>query len=247
MLLEYVPLASSRGSTLTGCSKSGGFESKAWSSSSSTVGSQLTATLALPNPRMENESADSVATNVNFSSLAAKGVKLTDFHAITHPSQPNYIAGVAGHIVLTSNTSKNITGIANIADLLEAKGVSWTVYAEGYPGNCSLVSQQGTYYRKHNPLISFTSIHTNPKRCANIKPATELDKDIASGKVAQWVFYEPDIKNDGHDTGYAYGGAWLKSWYTKHEHFFNRTNTAVLVTFGMHSSFLSASSSLFRC
>src|SRR5262249_38710208 len=70
--------------------------------------------------------------------LASQGVLLTDYHAIGHPSQPNYIALVSGSTYGVTNDNNKIVNGQNIADLLEAKGKSWHVYAEGYPGPCFL-------------------------------------------------------------------------------------------------------------
>ena len=36
----------------------------------------------------------------------------------------------------------------------------------------------GTYYRKHNPMISFTPMSGNATRCAKGVPASQLDVDL---------------------------------------------------------------------
>ena len=81
----------------------------------------------------------------------------------------------------------------NIVDLLEAKGISWKTYQEDYPGNCNKKMDIDKYARKHNPFMSFKNISTNKKRCAKIVNSKQLDKDIASNKVPQFVFYTPDV------------------------------------------------------
>ncbi|MCO5144346.1 MAG: alkaline phosphatase family protein, partial [Oligoflexia bacterium] len=111
-----------------------------------------------------------------FKKLANEGVNFTQLLAITHPSQPNYIALTSGDLHgVRSNSSVNLN-VRNIADLLEAQGHSWKVYAEDFPGNCYTGSQRGNYYRKHNPFISYLSIQKNPQRCANIVSSQELLK-----------------------------------------------------------------------
>ncbi len=47
------------------------------------------------------------------------------------------------------------------------------------PGNCDASTSVGTYYRKHNPLISFDSVRNNATRCAKIVNSDQLDKDLA--------------------------------------------------------------------
>jgi hypothetical protein len=114
-------------------------------------------------------------TTANLSYLATLGIiTLTDYHAITHPSQPNYIAaaGASTHGVLTDNFNRIDASSKSIVDLLEAGGVSWSVYQEdmpysGFEGD--YVNQQNganAYVRKHkygiprasNPVLSFVIV-----------------------------------------------------------------------------------------
>jgi Phosphoesterase family len=144
-------------------------------------------------------------------SLAKRGALLTNFTAEAHPSQPNYIALISGstHDV---TSDRNVTLDArHVGDLLEAKSLQWKVYAEGYPGNCFLGTQSGTYVRKHVPFLSFKDVQTDPTRCARIVDATELATDIRNGKLPDYSLYIPDLKNDGHDTGVAYADRWLSA------------------------------------
>ncbi len=53
------------------------------------------------------------------------------------------------------------------------------VYVCVAPGNCDASTSVGTYYRKHNPLISFDSVRNNATRCAKIVNSDQLDKDLA--------------------------------------------------------------------
>lgn len=145
-----------------------------------------------------------------FKSLAATGANLTNFIAETHPSQANYIALAAGTLGGVKGDGRYDLNLTNIVDLLEQHGISWKVYAEGYPGGCYTGMNKGGYFRKHNPFISFKNIQSNPARCAKIVSGTEFEKDKAAGSLPSYVFYVPDIRNDGHDTGVAYADRWYK-------------------------------------
>lgn len=93
-----------------------------------------------------------------FSKISTKGRLYTQFHATTHPSQPNYFAMVAGSdFGWNSDNTTNLTG-TNLADTLEAKGKTWKSYQESYPGNCNPLdgTKDGLYQRKHNPFVSFS-------------------------------------------------------------------------------------------
>jgi hypothetical protein len=89
--------------------------------------------------------------------IASQGITLTNYKAITHPSQPNYVASVGGsqHWVWEDWTFRIDKSVKTIVDLLETGGVSWSVYQQdmpysGFEGNW--VNQQNganMYVRKH--------------------------------------------------------------------------------------------------
>lgn len=89
--------------------------------------------------------------------IASQGISLKNYKAITHPSQPNYVAAVGGntHWVWEDWTFRISSSVRTIADLLEDAGVSWSAYQEdipysGFEGNW--VNQQNganMYVRKH--------------------------------------------------------------------------------------------------
>jgi hypothetical protein len=163
---------------------------------------------------LENQDYSTVMSNTYFRNLATKGTLFTSFYAITHPSYPNYLAMVAGSTFgISSNTQVNLQQ-KSIADLLEAKGLSWKSYAENYPGNCYLGSTAdgALYVRKHTPLLSFQSIQNDPKRCNYVVPASTFQNDWNSRKLPNYSFYTPNMDNDGHDTSVSFSANWLKSF-----------------------------------
>ena len=167
-----------------------------------------------------------------FKELATSGANFSNFLAITHPSQGNYVALTSGALNGVKGDGHYDLDVKNIADLLEAKGLTWKVYAENYPGKCFTGGSSGNYARKHNPFISYMDIQKNPARCANIVEAAEFDKDAAAGSLPDYVFFIPNLKNDGHDTGVAFADTWYRnkfSPYLKNSTFMN--NTVVISTF----------------
>lgn len=157
--------------------------------------------------------------NTNFSaamqqpflkSLSTQGAQFTNFMAITHPSQGNYIAMTSGsQNGITDDKSKDID-VHHIGDLLESKGLTWKVYAEDYPGHCFTGGSNAGYARKHNPFISYLNVQKNPTRCANIVNSAQFDIDAKNGNLPNYIFYVPNVKNDGHDTGVAYADQWYQ-------------------------------------
>lgn len=142
--------------------------------------------------------------------LAREGGLLSNFHAVAHPSQPNYLALTSGTLNgVDSNDSVTLTA-RHVGDLLEAKGMSWKVYAEDYPGDCYLNKSAGDYVRKHVPFLSFRNIEADRQRCHDrVVNATELAQDVASGRLPHYSLYIPNTKNDGHDTDVAQADRWL--------------------------------------
>ena len=153
--------------------------------------------------------ADAIAQP--FMAMFAKvGALLSDFRALARPSLPNYIALTAGTVAGTTSNNPVTVRVRHIGDLLEARGKTWNVYAEGYPGNCFLGNQSGTYVRHHVPFLSFENIQSDPRRCARIVAASTLNGDAARGVLPDYSLYIPDQKNNGHDTTAAYADRWLE-------------------------------------
>ena len=167
-----------------------------------------------------------------FKQLADQGAHFTNFVSATHPSQGNYIALTAGSINGVKNDTIYDVDVTHIADLLESKGLTWKVYAEDYPGNCFTGASNKDYVRKHNPFISFLNIQKNPARCANIVNSAQFNIDAKNEALPNYVFFIPNIKNDGHDTGVTYADKWYRQTFSKYvvdERFMK--NTILISTF----------------
>jgi len=162
----------------------------------------------------ENYGYSSVMRNAYFKQLTESGVNLANLYAISHPSQPNYIAFAAGDTLgVTSNDPINLA-YTSIVDLLENSSISWKAYVENLPSPCFTGQyNDGTLYaRKHNPFISFNSVRNNATRCAKIVPSAQLDIDIAGDRLPQFSYYIPNQRNDAHDTSVAFGADWLRGF-----------------------------------
>lgn len=179
----------------------------------------------------ENTNYSAAMKKPFFKKLAGNGANFTNFTALKHPSQGNYIALTSGSLNGVKNDSTVNINSTNIVDLLEAKGVTWKVYAEGYPGNC-FTGSQGRYVRKHNPFISYLNIQKDPARCANIVNAIQFDEDLKNNTLPQYMFYIPDLNNDAHDTGIDFADKWYSKKMLpllKDENF--TKNTILITTF----------------
>jgi len=158
----------------------------------------------------ENTDYNSAIADPNLKAFASSGVLFSNWDAIAHPSQPNYIAMTSGSTNGITSDSSSTINVKNIADLIEAKGLTWKSYQENWPGNCftGTESTDGLYfrlvnhfhplyidvmsdilYRKHNPFISYTDIQKNSTRCAKIVDAPQLSTDISNGQLPTFAWY----------------------------------------------------------
>jgi phospholipase C len=186
------------------------------------------------------------AGDPNLSYLATQGITLSGYKAITHPSQPNYIASVGGsqHGVISDLYSRISSSSKTIVDLLDAANVSWSLYQEdmpysGFEGD--YVNQEtgaNDYVRKHNPLMSYDSVTSDLNRLAKSKNFTMFYEDLNNNKLPQWMFITPNMTNNGHDTSITVAGAWTRSFLEpllSNENFLN--NTLVALTFDETESY----------
>jgi len=196
----------------------------------------------------ENTDYSMAAGDLNFAYLSTLGITLNNYLAVTHPSQPNYIAAVGGstHGVSNDGFHRISSSSKTIVDLLEAKGVSWGVYGEdapysGFQGNyVNQKNGKNDYVRKHNPLMSYDSVTSDTNRLAQNKNFTLFEEDLAANRLPQWMFITPNMTNDGHDTSVTVAGKWMRSFIIpllSNPHFMKRT--LVLITFDETANYLS--------
>jgi hypothetical protein len=141
----------------------------------------------------------------------------TNYHAVTHPSLPNYLALFAGsNFGIHDDGIHNLTA-RNLADQLAAHGRTWHVYAQDLPSRCyarsaayggvDLIGAAGWYVRKHEPAISFTDISRNATRCGRITHLAGFSPSAASFELIV-----PNMTNDMHDGTIAQGDAFLRGF-----------------------------------
>lgn len=166
----------------------------------------------------ENKPAQSILGNPQapyLNALAASGAVATDYSAVTHPSLPNYLAltsGTTGGITSDCNPpggSCLVTG-PNLAQRLDASGLTWRMYAESMPQPCT-AANAGRYAVKHNPFMYFPSVTGDPAYCAaHDVPYSRFAADLSSAaSLPAFSFISPDLCNDMHDCSIATGDAWL--------------------------------------
>ncbi|GAW14895.1 hypothetical protein ANO14919_043000 [Xylariales sp. No.14919] len=173
---------------------------------------------------LENEDFDKVVVDEAFADLMRFGILQTRYYAHTHPSQPNYIAAVAGdYWGLDHDEVVRIpSNVSTIVDLLEPNNISWKGYFEGMPGPGYMgeasvgrpenQSPNGTwdYVRKHNPFVSYDSVNYEGTRLLNLLSFDDFQDDFSAGVVPQFVMMSPNMLNDGHNTSLDYATNYVR-------------------------------------
>jgi len=151
-----------------------------------------------------------------FNLLASTYTLLTGHFATTHPSLPNYLSLIGGDTFgITSDCEGCFVNAPSLPDLIEKSGRTWKTYQDDMPSPC-FVGSTLRYAQKHNPFIYFDPIRLDAERCArSIVPLTQLDADIASKDLPNFIFITPDICYSAHDCTLDLADGWLKEQMDK--------------------------------
>lgn len=147
--------------------------------------------------------------------LARRYARAANYHALTHPSLPNYLMMYAGsNYGITRDCSPSATCHAkakHLGDLLGAHKITWRGYMESMPSPCTL-KDSGRYAVRHNPFVYFDDMRLNLKRCRHhIVPMTALNNNLSSTLTTpRFAMIIPNECNDTHDCSIATGDKWLK-------------------------------------
>jgi len=163
---------------------------------------------------MENHSFSDIIGNTSqapyINSLAASCGLATNYHNITHPSLPNYLAATSGLAqarlpVLSFLDCSPSVVCDTSAPSIFGQGETWKAYQESMPSNCG-TSDSGEYKVSHNPPPYYTSL----RGCARHDvPYTQLATDLAGNALPAFAFITPNLIDDMHDGTIAQGNAWL--------------------------------------
>jgi hypothetical protein len=181
---------------------------------------------------LENQDFSSAINDPLLADLAKHGSVFTHFTNLTHPSYPNYLAMISGSTWATagSDSQKNFPDDAEhrtIGDML-----SWRNYAENYPGTAKAVYLKDgmKYGRKHVPFLSFEEVQK--QGFANVVAVdtgtgspfvtdiSNFRKDPVANPLPQYMFYSPNLDDDGHDPyfnpkkGMRKASTWLRNFLT---------------------------------
>ena len=154
---------------------------------------------------LENKNQGEVMREAPYlASLAASGASLTDMHAETHPSQPNYLALFSGDTQGVDDDRCPLTFDGpNLASELTAAGYGFVGYAEDLPHAGFTGCSAGDYARKHSPWTDFADVPANANQ-----PLSAMPTDYAQLPTVAFVI--PNLCHDMHNCSIAQGDKWLR-------------------------------------
>lgn len=162
---------------------------------------------------LENHEYDAVAGNPEapyLNGLAAHGALATNYHAVAHPSLPNYLALLGGSTFgIAENCTECVAPGSNLALQLSRADIPWRAYMEGMPHPCFRGAEAGDYVKRHDPFMYFPSIGAVRQRCADVVPATRLDADLRRGTLPTFGWFSPGLCNDAHNCPIAVADRYL--------------------------------------
>ena len=179
-------------------------------------------TLALPSTRythviwlwMENHSFNEIVSSPEapyVNGLARACGLATNYHNISHPSLPNYIAATSGLSLpalkrFHSDCSPSHR-CGTSAPSIFGQDSSWKAYEESMPKSCDR-RNKGEYAVRHDPPPYYATL----SECtAKDVPYTRLAADLSNATLPAFSFVTPNLIDDMHDGTVAQGDSWLAS------------------------------------
>jgi phospholipase C len=142
----------------------------------------------------------------------------TNYHNVSHPSQPNYFAAVAGTTGnVTTNCEPSTCSQSTLATLFTQvtwSGRQWRSYEESMPAPCR-TGNTGAYVDRHNPEVYFTA---DNRQCqawdlpmGSARHGALVDA-LHNDSLPAFSFITPNVCTDMHSCPTSSGDAWLSRW-----------------------------------
>jgi phospholipase C len=168
---------------------------------------------------MENQNYSSIYGNANApyeTQIANQCGLATNYHAIGHPSLPNYIALTSGSTQGITDDSDPSSHPLDVPSIFHQAYPSAKGYAETMPSNCFLTNS-GSYYVRHAPWAYYingtvgnqrTECQTNDVPMGTYQSGN-FHNDVVNGTLPNFSFVTPNGCDDMHDCSVATGDAYL--------------------------------------
>ena len=157
--------------------------------------------------------------------LATQGALFTKSYAISHPSQPNYLALFSGSTQgIIDDSCPHTFSAATLESELIAAGKTFKGYSEGLPSVGSKTCISGAYVRKHVPWTDFSKDLTSDNQ-----PFTSFPTSFANLPTVAWVI--PNLNDDMHDGSIQQGDSWLQTHLLSYVTWAQNNNSLLIIQF----------------
>ncbi|HET7649627.1 MAG TPA: alkaline phosphatase family protein [Gammaproteobacteria bacterium] len=177
----------------------------------------------------ENKAFGEISGNADapyINALASRGVLLTGYHAVAHPSLPNYLALFAGSTGNVMDDACHYSfSSATLYGALHAAGAGFITYAEGLPRDGYTDCGAGEYRKKHNPAAYWQPRYV-PAEVT--RPFSAFPVDFA--RLPRVAFVIPDLLNDMHDGTIRMGDQWLQQNLARYADWAEKHDSLLIVT-----------------
>ena len=162
----------------------------------------------------ENHAYNEIVGNAQapyLNSLASGGALLTNYHAVAHPSEPNYLALYAGSTFGVADDGTYQEPDPTLATVLQSNGETFTGFID--PGSP----------RKHNPWESFPE-------------GASVERDISAFPASDFTllptvsFVVPNQAHDMHDGTIAAADSWAQTNLDAYAQWARTHNSLLIVT-----------------
>jgi phosphatidylinositol-3-phosphatase len=163
-------------------------------------------------------------------SLLPRAAVFTNYHALIHPSQPNYLAMFSGSFQGVTNNTAPAPGspfsAPNLGSLLIGAGLTFAGYSEDQPEVGYLGPVFENYRRRHNPWSNFSNVPPT----SNL-PYTHFPASDQYASLPTVSFVIPNLLNDMHSDSIARGDTWLKDNLDAYIRWAETHNSLFILTF----------------
>ncbi|HEY6967929.1 MAG TPA: alkaline phosphatase family protein [Candidatus Angelobacter sp.] len=150
----------------------------------------------------ENQEEDGILGNPNMAfltSLARQNAYAAQYFADVHPSLGNYFTLTTGQIISNDLNFAGVVDVDNLVREIIKAGKTWKAYEEDIPATGYLDDGPYPYIKTHDPAAYLSDVRNNPAQAANLVSLDQLQADLASHNLPNFMFVEPNQINSMHD------------------------------------------------
>lgn len=162
-------------------------------------------------------------------SLARQGALFTQSYAVSHPSEPNYLALFSGSAQgIGDDSCPHTLSGPNLASELFRHGKTFAIYSESLPKVGFTGCQAGAYWRKHNPVVNWQGVNVPSFTNMPFLLFTIVAGDY--GHLPPVSIVVPNQNNDMHSGTIRQGDKWLEKNIAPYVQWAQLHNSLLIVT-----------------